>query len=90
MNEWSLTKVRPEPDTLPPTTLPKDDIGWTFGDAEKAYKKYTDIVDEYKWPIEDLDGKDWVPLLNAGDTVLKLKGIIETLKNVVQGGNLGW
>jgi hypothetical protein len=71
-NLYKKVMVRPEPDTLPPTTLPKDDAGWTFGDAEKAYKKYTDIVDEYKWPIEDLDGEDWVPLLNAGDTVVEL------------------
>jgi hypothetical protein len=63
---------------------------WTFGDAEKAYKKYIDIADEYNWTIEEINGEDWVQLVNACYAIIKLRDEIETLKKVIKGGNLGY
>lgn len=71
-NLYKKVMVRPEPDTLPPNTLPGADNEWTFGDAEREYNKRLDIVTEYQWPIEGLDGEDWVPLWNAANTVIEL------------------
>lgn len=71
-NPYKKVMVRPEPDTLPPDTLPGANKEWTFGDAEREYNKRLAISDEYHWPIEDLDGEDWVPLWNAANTVIEL------------------
>jgi hypothetical protein len=49
---------------------------WTFGDAERAYKKYIDIADEYNWTIEEINGEDWIELTNACDAIIKLRKLL--------------
>ena len=55
---------------------------WTWGDAEKVYKKYENTAMTHHWEVTEKDGEEFVELIAAATTVASLESKIEQLREI--------